>query len=91
MLDEGFGVPYYEPENEVISRTGDSCIVALCDQWFLTYGEEEWKKFVKEHVKSDNFQAYNPKAQTDFEECLDWLEKWACSRTSGLGTTLPWD
>jgi leucyl-tRNA synthetase len=40
MLDNGLAAPYYEPENEVISRTGDECVVALCDQWFLTYGEE---------------------------------------------------
>jgi leucyl-tRNA synthetase len=31
MLDNGQAAPYYEPENEVISRTGDECVVALCD------------------------------------------------------------
>ena len=29
--------------------------------------------------------------QIEFEETLDWLNAWACSRTSGLGTILPWD
>lgn len=24
---------YQEPERTVISRSGDSCVVALCDQW----------------------------------------------------------
>lgn len=24
-------------------------------------------------------------------ETLDWLTGWACSRTCGLGTILPWD
>jgi leucyl-tRNA synthetase len=61
MFDNNEAAPYYEPEGEVISRTGDECVVALCDQWFLNYGEENWKNFVKEHVKSQNFQAYNPK------------------------------
>lgn len=55
MIEGGFAAVYNEPENEIISRSGDSCIVALCDQWFLTYGEENWKNFVKDHVKSDNF------------------------------------
>ncbi len=46
---------------------------------------------MKEHVKSDNFKAYNVKTQQEFEETLDWLREWACSRSTGLGTKLPWD
>jgi len=61
MIDEGNAVPYYEPEKEVIARTGEQCIVALCDQWLLDYGEESWKNCVKQHVSSDRFQTYNPK------------------------------
>lgn len=91
MIDDGFACNYYEPESSVVSRTGDDCIVALVDQWFLTYGEESWKNTVKDHVKSDNFQAYNPKTQHEFEETLDWLGEWACSRNTGLGTYVPWD
>jgi leucyl-tRNA synthetase len=91
MLENGLAAPYYEPENEVISRTGDECVVALCDQWFLTYGEEQWRDFVKGHVMSKDFQAYSGKTQQEFEETLDWLNQWACSRTAGLGTQLPWD
>ena len=44
-----------------------------------------------EHVKSDRFETYNPKTQKEFEEILDWLKEWACSRTIGLGTRVPWD
>ena len=61
MMDNGLAAPYYEPENEVISRTGDECVVGLCDQWFLNYGEDQWKSSVKQHVKSGNFKCYNPK------------------------------
>lgn len=63
MQDNGLAAPYYEPENEVVSRSGDDCVVALCDQWFLTYGEENWRDFVKGHVKSNNFNGFNPKTQ----------------------------
>ena len=42
MMDNGQALPYHEPESLVKSRSGDECIVALCDQWFLKYGEEEW-------------------------------------------------
>jgi leucyl-tRNA synthetase len=31
LIDSGFASPYYEPESEIISRTGDQCVVALCD------------------------------------------------------------
>jgi len=61
MFDNNEAAVYYEPENEVTSRSGDDCVVALCDQWFLTYGEESWKELCKTHVKSENFNAYNPK------------------------------
>lgn len=52
MIERGEAVIYYEPEQEVISRTNDVCIVAKVDQWMLRYGEEEWKNFVKDHVNS---------------------------------------
>ena len=91
MIDDGVAVPYYEPEKEVIARTGEPCIVALCDQWLLDYGEDSWKEKVREHVLSDRFQTYNPKTQQEFEDILDWLKEWGCSRTTGLGTRVPWD
>jgi len=31
MIASGDAVPYYEPESEVVSRTGESAICALCD------------------------------------------------------------
>ena len=91
MIDDGVAVPYYEPEKEVIARTGEPCIVALCDQWLLDYGEDSWKEKVREHVLSDKFHTYNPKTQQEFEDILDWLKEWGCSRTVGLGTRVPWD
>ena len=32
---------YAEPESKVVGRSGDICVVALVDQWYLKYGEEE--------------------------------------------------
>lgn len=40
-------------------RSGEECIVALNDQWYLPYGEEEWAGRVSEHVNSENFKAYS--------------------------------
>jgi len=33
MIQKGEADSYYEPEGRIISRSGDECIVALCDQW----------------------------------------------------------
>lgn len=43
MIKSNEALVYYEPEKLVMSRSGDECVVALCDQWYLDYGEEKWK------------------------------------------------
>lgn len=43
MLATGQAMPYSEPEKQVMSRSGDVCVVALTDQWYLNYGEDEWR------------------------------------------------
>ncbi|RXW19439.1 hypothetical protein EST38_g6424 [Candolleomyces aberdarensis] len=35
---------YAEPEDSVLSRSADECVVALMDQWYLDYGEPDCKK-----------------------------------------------
>lgn len=73
MIDNQLALAYWEPENLVMSRSGDECIVALCDQWILKYGEEHWKEEVKRHVR-DTFFAYNDIVHKEFEEVLDWFQ-----------------
>ena len=34
---------------------------------------------------------YTPETRHAFEKTLAWLNKWACARTYGLGSKLPWD
>ncbi|CAD7000678.1 unnamed protein product [Ceratitis capitata] len=80
---------YYEPEKTIISRSGDQCVVALCNQWYLNYGEPEWQAQVKKMLS--NMEVYHEEARNNFEACLNWLHEYACSRTYGLGTKLPWD
>ena len=91
MLAEGTALPYYEPESTVTSRSGDECIVALTDQWYIPYGEETWVNQVKTHIHSETFNSYNDKIMEKFDQVLEWLKEWACSRQFGLGTKLPWD
>lgn len=89
MIDAGDAIPYSEPERQVISRSGDECVVALTDQWYLTYGEQEWKEATQKCLAQ--METYDPAAKHSFEHTLDWLNQWACSRSFGLGTRLPWD
>eukprot|EP00038_Savillea_parva_P023260 m.40180 g.40180 ORF g.40180 m.40180 type:complete len:1085 (-) comp5929_c0_seq1:1678-4932(-) len=90
MLEKGLAALYREPENMVVSRSDDQCVVALCDQWFLTYGEDEWRKEVADYVNGP-FECFDPMTKKRFNETLDWLHEHACSRQYGLGSRLPWD
>lgn len=33
LIENKFAYKYVEPEKKVMSRSGDECVVALCDQW----------------------------------------------------------
>nr|CAD1838899.1 unnamed protein product [Ananas comosus var. bracteatus] len=89
LLEAGLAVLYSEPEKKVISRSGDECIVALTDQWYITYGEEEWKKNAEDCL--ENMNTFCEETKNGFRHTLSWLNQWACSRSFGLGTRIPWD
>jgi len=89
LLETGEAVMYSEPEKKVISRSGDECVVALTDQWYITYGEPEWKGKAEECLTQ--MELYYDEARHGFEHTLSWLNQWACSRSFGLGTRIPWD
>ncbi|THH28181.1 hypothetical protein EUX98_g6001 [Antrodiella citrinella] len=89
MVKQGLAIPYAEPEGLVISRSSDECVVALMDQWYLDYGEASWKATTEKLLAKAN--TYNSETRNGFEAVLNWLNKWACARTYGLGTKLPWD
>ncbi|XP_057444690.1 leucine--tRNA ligase, cytoplasmic-like, partial [Lotus japonicus] len=85
----GRAIVYSEPEKKVLSRSGDECVVALTEQWYITYGESEWKKLAEECLSSINL--FSDETRHGFEHTLSWLNQWACSRSFGLGTRIPWD
>lgn len=89
MIAAGEAFVYNEPESQVMSRSGDDCIVSLEDQWYVDYGEESWKKQAIECL--EGMQLFAPEVKNAFEGVLDWLKNWAVCRTYGLGTRLPWD
>jgi len=88
-VSTGQAVIYAEPTDIVMSRSGDECVVAFTDQWYLNYGETKWREEAEKHLKTMKF--YSPITKNKFEIAFGWLSQWACSRTYGLGTRLPWD
>ncbi|XP_064205975.1 leucine--tRNA ligase, cytoplasmic [Anguilla rostrata] len=89
MVEKGEALIYMEPEKQVTSRSADECVVALCDQWYLDYGDKEWKQQASGCLK--DLETYGDETRKNFEATLAWLQEHACSRTYGLGTRLPWD
>ena len=92
LIKSGEAFEYAEPNGHVVSRSSDECVTAYLGQWFLNYGENdaEWRNTVLDHVKTD-METYSGETQNGFEKNLDWLNRWACARTYGLGSKLPWD
>ena len=71
-------------------RCGTECVVKiLSNQWFLNYGDEEWKEKARNCL--DEMNILPNKIETEFKDVIDWLHERACARQQGLGTKLPWD
>ncbi|KAF1836858.1 leucyl-tRNA synthetase [Decorospora gaudefroyi] len=96
LIDAGDAFPYAEPDGKVISRSGDDCVAALLDQWYMNYGtaanggDGEWAEKVRSHIEGE-LNLYYPEAKNQFLRVVDWLTMWACARSYGLGTKVPWD
>ncbi|KII69030.1 Leucine--tRNA ligase, cytoplasmic [Thelohanellus kitauei] len=89
LIDTNHAFTYQEPESKVISRSRDTCVVALCDQWYLSYGDEQWKLETRKAL--DQLNTFSEEVRNNFLAVLDWLHEHACARIYGLGTKLPWD
>ena len=90
IINQGIGTTMYELKNAVKCRCGTSCVVKLLtNQWFINYGDENWKKLAYELIK--NMEILPEEIRQEFVNVIDWLKERACARKSGLGTKLPWD
>ena len=96
LLDSGDAIIYCEPDGLAISRSGDECVAAYLNQWFLTYGnaDQTWKEDVLRHFRGEdgqNFNTFTAATKNSIEQTLGWLNQWSVTRQYGLGTKLPWD
>jgi leucyl-tRNA synthetase len=91
IISNKLGIVIYELINKpVYCRCGAEIVVKILqDQWFINYGNNEWKVKVKEWLK--NMRIVPQESVAQFEATIDWLKRRACARTRGLGVTLPWD
>jgi leucyl-tRNA synthetase len=79
----------YDLPDPVVCRCMTSCIVKiLSDQWFLNYSDPGWKEKTKDALAQ--MKIYPESARQWFVAVIDWLKEWACARTTGFGTPLPW-
>lgn len=92
IISAGQAFVYYEPAKRVVARSGDVCVVALCNQWYTMFSDETWKERVMKHVNNPRkFTCYSDSALNQVKHVVSWLDNWACSRSYGLGTVLPWE
>ena len=84
-------VPFFEMTNKpVYCRCGTLCFVKLLNnQWFLNYGNPEWKNLALECL--NGIEIIPSEIIKEFKNVFDWLRVRACARKTGLGTPLPWD
>ncbi|KAF2727071.1 leucyl-tRNA synthetase [Polyplosphaeria fusca] len=96
LIKSGDAFNYAEPDGLVISRSSDECVAAHLDQWYLNYGpsekggDGEWCNQVLSHLEN-GLNTFSSESKRQFEQVLGWLSQWACARSYGLGSKLPWD
>ena len=89
LLKKGFEL-FYELTGPVVCRCLTPCVPKIVsDQWFIAYGDEEWK--LQSHKCLNEMKLYPNTVRQQFDYVIDWLHNWACTRKEGLGTPLPWD
>jgi leucyl-tRNA synthetase len=77
-------------DEPVYCRCGTKVIVKfVSDQWFINYGDEEWKENVRRALKK--IKIYPEKLRLTFENVVEWINVRAAERSQGLGTKFPFD
>ncbi len=92
LVRSGDALLTYEITNDdpVYCRDGTKIVVnVVTDQWFINYGDGEWKKGVRDKLKG--IKIYPKKYESVFSSAVDWLDLRAAERAHGLGTKFPYN
>ena len=88
LKENNFAQTVYEVSKKAKCRCGGKIIVAvLSEQYFLNYGNEEWK--TQAFTALNKMSIVPKKYRIAFERTFDWLQKRPCVRKRGLGTEFP--
>lgn len=87
LLDSGDAFVYCEPDGAVMSRSGNECIAAFLDQWYLAYGvDEAWREDTLEHGLE--FNCFSAVTKHSLEQTFGWMSEWSVTQQYGLRTRL---
>lgn len=91
LIEKKMGDIFFEIMNRpVVCRCNTPCSVkVLKNQWFIDYGNKDWKKKAHEYI--DKMAIIPESTRLDYHNTIDWLHERACARRQGLGTHLPMD
>jgi leucyl-tRNA synthetase len=91
LVEEGEAEVFYDLTEKVVARSlAEGVVKIVDDQWFMAYGDEGWKRDVERGL-DETVTLYPEDVRAQFDHVVDWLDDWACTRATGLGTKLPWD
>ena len=77
-------------DEPVSCRDGTRIVVnVVSDQWFINYGDKEWKDAVRAHLAATKI--FPPKLRQTFEHAIGWIDLRAAERAHGLGTKFPYN
>lgn len=81
---------FLETSRPAVTRARKKVVVGVfLDQWFLDYGNAEWKEKARACLAYMSVIPEN--YRRDLAGAIEWLHERACARKRGLGTALPWD
>jgi leucyl-tRNA synthetase len=85
----GSAEKFFELANKpVYCRCKTECVVKVFEnQWFINYGDEEWKRIVNQHL--EKMRIVPEGLRQEYKNTIGWLKYRACARKHGLGTSLP--
>ncbi len=91
LTNEGLATTIFEIMNRPVKcRCGGTVEVKILDdQWFINYGDPNWKEKALKCLS--DMRIIPPKRKKDLEYAINWLHEKACTRYSGLGTKFPFD
>lgn len=91
LMGRGDAFEIYVLQNApVYCRCGYEVVVKVVeDQWFIDYGNKEWKAQTKKVLKG--MRLLPEKTRNAFDAAADWIDLRAVARSQGLGTRFPLD